>query len=194
MCDGIVRQAGGSIAFDTEPGVGTTFRVYLPRAKGARTVARAPAAAGGATGGRETVLIVEDEPLILRVAERVLTGLGYDVLTARDGRDALAVAAGTTRAIDLLITDVVMPHMGGRELAARLVEERPGLRVLYSSGYPSDAVGEHGILADGIDFLQKPYRPAALAGRVREILDRPAPPSQRTSTSVNVATKNTTET
>jgi PAS domain S-box-containing protein len=200
MCDGIVRQAGGSIAFETERGVGTTFRVYLPRAQGARAVVRGvTAAAGVATGGPETVLIVEDEPLILRVAERVLTGLGYDVLTARDGQEGLEVAARTPRTIDLLITDVVMPNMGGRELAARLTEVRPGLRVLYSSGYPADAVGEHSILAEGIDFLQKPYRPATLAGRIREILDRPMPrasrsDAQRTSTSVSVATKNTTDT
>jgi CheY-like chemotaxis protein len=154
-------------------------------------------------GGPETILVVEDEPLILRVAERVLAGLGYEVLTARDGIEALVLATGTPGKIDLLFTDVIMPKMGGRELAARLTAERPALRVLYSSGYPSDAVGEDGILAEGIEFLQKPYQPIVLAERVREILDRSdgrvarpreAGPPQPARTSIRVATKNTTDT
>jgi PAS domain S-box-containing protein len=200
MCDGIVRQAGGAIVLDTERGVGSTFRVYLPRVDAVSASPRQTTAGTTLRGGDETILVVEDEPLILQVAERVLTGLGYDVLTARDGVEALVLATGAPGPIELLLTDVIMPKMGGRELAARLTAERPGLRVLYSSGYPSDAVGEDGILAEGIDFLQKPYEPAALAERVREILDRLEDrPSggdgyQRASTSTSVATKNTTDT
>jgi CheY-like chemotaxis protein len=123
--------------------------------------------------GHETLLLVEDDEMILAVARKALAGHGYDVLAAASGPEALEVAASTSRPIHLLITDVVMPRMSGRELAARLTGLRPGLRVLYSSGYAATGIVDDGVLEEGIDFLQKPYSPAALAARVREVLDKP---------------------
>jgi CheY-like chemotaxis protein len=118
------------------------------------------------------VLLVEDEETILRVARELLTSLGYRVLTAPDGVRALELVASHPQRIHLLITDVVMPRMGGFELATKLAERQPGLRVLYSSGYTESAIVEQGVLAEGINFLQKPYSPSTLARRVREALSR----------------------
>jgi PAS domain S-box-containing protein len=172
MCEGIVRQAGGSIAVHSALGAGARFEVYLPRAAGvARAAEPRGDAARSASGGHETLLLVEDEPTILALARRVLTGLGYEVLTARDGVEALEVAARSQRPIALLITDVVMPNLGGRELAERLTARRPGLRVLYSSGYATDAIDDARVLGDVVSFLEKPYTLDALAARVRQILD-----------------------
>jgi two-component system, cell cycle sensor histidine kinase and response regulator CckA len=123
--------------------------------------------------GFETLLLVEDEEMIVRLASGALSALGYRLITAADGSQALDLIARTSARIHLLITDVVMPRMGGRELATRLTAMQPGLRVLFSSGHTSDAIAEEGVRAEeGIDFLQKPYTPALLAKRVREVLDR----------------------
>ena len=171
---GIVRAAGGHAAIASEPGRGTTFEIYLPPAAGE---ARAAAAvAGEAPGGTETVLLVEDDAAVRALAKRALERRGYDVLEAGGGGAALAVSAGAG-AIHLLVTDVVMPGMGGRELAGRLRGLRPGLRVLYMSGYTDDALVRHGVLAGEAAFLQKPFTPESLARKVREVLDGP-PPSQ----------------
>jgi two-component system cell cycle sensor histidine kinase/response regulator CckA len=176
MCDGIIRQAGGNISVDSEPQKGATFRVYLPRATGAASAAAAktPVAPspGPGTSGHETVLLVEDEETILRVARELLSSLGYRVLTAPDGVRALEVVASHRGRIHLLITDVVMPKMGGFELATKLIELQPGMRVLYSSGYTETSIVDQGVLAEGINFLQKPYSPSTLARRVREALSR----------------------
>jgi signal transduction histidine kinase/CheY-like chemotaxis protein len=172
MCEGIVRQAGGNISVESTPGVGTTFKVTLPRVHAAASPAARAVAAAPSARGSETLLLVEDEPAILRVAQRVLGGLGYRILTAADGVEALDVAARHEGPIDLLVTDVVMPRMGGRELAARLAVARPSMRGLYSSGYTADEIAAGGVLGAGIDLLQKPYEPAELAARVRAVLDR----------------------
>jgi CheY-like chemotaxis protein len=172
MCEGIARQAGGSIVVRSAPGEGSTFSVYLPHASQGHTPVAKSAAPLASARGYETLLLVEDDDLILRVSERVLTDLGYDVLTAADGREALEVAAETTNTIHLLVTDVVMPHIGGHELAKRLSALRSSLRVLYTSGYPADAIGQDGVIARDIEFLQKPYTPAALAASVRAVLDK----------------------
>jgi CheY-like chemotaxis protein len=125
-----------------------------------------------ASAGNETVLLVEDEDTILRVAREALSALGYRVLTAPDGVRAMELVGRMLERIDLVITDVVMPQMGGRELATRLAVVQPGIRILFSSGYSENAISADGVLDDGINFLQKPYTPTTLARRVREVLDR----------------------
>ncbi|HWP05912.1 MAG TPA: PAS domain S-box protein [Polyangiaceae bacterium] len=174
MCHGIVTQAGGKIAVRSEAGRGATFQVYLPFAPSGSTPAVAPALERkpDQRRGRETLLLVEDEQVILQVARSWLTKLGYRVLGAGDGVEALEVAAQTADPIDLLVTDVVMPRLGGRELARRLTELRPQTKVLYMSGYAENALAFGGVLSEGIDFIQKPYSLDALAARIRQVLDR----------------------
>jgi two-component system, cell cycle sensor histidine kinase and response regulator CckA len=168
MCHGMVKQAGGCISVQSALGSGTTVEVFLPRAKSASPPKEAAKPPVIATEGQETLLVVEDDARILRVALDALTRLGYRVLHASDGQQALALVEGFTEPIQLLITDVVMPKMGGLELASRLTKSRPGLRVLFCSGYTGGAIVDHA----EVEFLQKPYAPTALARRVREILDR----------------------
>jgi len=169
---GIVKQSGGHVEVDTAVGRGTTFRVYLPAA-----AAAAPSAAGGSNfgalpRGTETVLVVEDEPGIRSLTRLLLTRLGYTVLTAADADEAAAVARGAARAPDLLLTDVVLPGVGGRVVAERLRRELPGLKVLFMSGYTNDEVLRHGVAADQLDFVAKPYRTDELARKVRAALDQ----------------------
>jgi two-component system cell cycle sensor histidine kinase/response regulator CckA len=171
---GIIKQSHGDIVVESEPGQGTTFSIYLPISDevaaplpALRTLARMPM-------GTETVLFVEDEPLVRGFAVQILRSLNYSVLEAADGREALEIVAGLGEAdrIDLLMTDVIMPRVGGHELAQRLLTERPDLRVLYCSGYTDDEIIKKGVLEEGADFLQKPYAPSALALKVRQVLDR----------------------
>jgi CheY-like chemotaxis protein len=168
---GIVRQSGGSITVYSQPGEGCTFRCYFPPTA-VDTKGDSPAAtADDHSSGHETVLVAEDEGQMRTLLRRCLTGRGYTVLEASHGRDALDVAAAHDGPIHLLLTDIVMPHMSGKELAQRLLVARPGLRVLFISGYSDEAIERHGVLAPGSAFLQKPIRPDVLAQTVRQILD-----------------------
>jgi len=170
--DAIVRQHGGHVWLYSEPGTGTVFKVYLPRALEAAAAEAAPALPPVERRGTETVLLVEDTQAVRALVARVLEGLGYTVLEASDASMAEIVAARHHGKIDLLLTDVVMPGDSGPELARRLSAARPGLRVLYTSGYADDAVVHHGVVAAGAAYLQKPFTPDALARKTREVLDQ----------------------
>jgi two-component system cell cycle sensor histidine kinase/response regulator CckA len=167
---GIVKQSGGHILVYSEPGIGTTFKVYVPATDAPIAPIVIPVPIESYEGS-ETILLVEDsEPLRELVAE-VLESYGYTVTTAANGPEALELAAREPqREIHLLLTDVVMPHMNGREVADELIRSRPGLRVLFTSGYPSDIVIRRGIAEARTDFLQKPYSATALAQKIREVL------------------------
>ncbi len=171
MVYGIVQQSGGQVAARSKPGQGSTFRIFLPLAPAEAAVAAAPAPEAAAAGGRETVLLVEDEALVARLAERVLSEAGYTVLRASDGVEAEQVFQQHSGTIDLLVSDVVMPHLGGPELAERLRTARTDLPVLFLSGYNDSAVLGRGLLRRDTSFLGKPFNPAALAAEVRRLLD-----------------------
>jgi PAS domain S-box-containing protein len=171
-CYGIVKQHGGAIGVYSEVDQGTTFKIYLPRAVAPLRDSPRREGVEGLPRGAETVLLVEDEVSVRALAARVLRAQGYTVLEAADGDEALALArelGGAT--IDLLLTDVIMPQTGGRALADRLVALLPSVKVLYMSGYTDDAIVHHGRLEPGIAFLHKPFSPAGLARKVREVLD-----------------------
>jgi CheY-like chemotaxis protein len=167
---GIVRQSGGYIHVESELGRGARFRIYLPRVEAvAEDVEPSPAAARPLEG-RETVLLVEDEEKVRGWAREVLGMYGYTVLEASNGIEALGVAERHDGGIHLLLTDVVMPHMSGRELADRLSPMRPEMKVLYMSGYTDEAIVHHGVLTAGTVLIQKPFGVDALAEKVREVL------------------------
>jgi len=171
---GIVQQSGGGIAVSSEPGKGATFRVYFPRAAESAKVRPAPAemARGpAALRGSETILLVEDEAAVRSLARSILTRYGYRVLEAQSPGDALLLCEQEARQIHLLVTDVVMPRMSGRQLAERLLALRPDMKVLYMSGYTDDAVVDRGVLGADTHFLQKPILPEALARKIREVLE-----------------------
>jgi PAS domain S-box-containing protein len=167
---GIVKQSDGYISVYSEPGRGASFKIYLPRLD-ARPRTSSPAIKGGAGRGTETILVVEDEPAVLALSQRALETHGYVVLAASDATTALRLVERHGGTIHLLLTDVVMPGMSGRDLADQLAARRPGTRVLYMSGYPGDAVVQHGELQPGAAFLQKPFSPDGLARKVRDVLD-----------------------
>jgi len=169
---GIVKQSGADIVVESQPGHGTTFTIYFPRLSEREGMThdaeRLPLAA---MGGHETLLLVEDEPAIRSLAGDILRQHGYKVLEARHGLEALLAGSQYLGPIQLLITDVIMPQMSGNEVADRMTRERPDLKVLYISGYTDDAIVHHGIVQEGMAFLQKPFTPEALVRKVREVLD-----------------------
>ena len=169
---GIIKQSGGSIWVYSEPGNGSTFKIYLPVCGDEDHVAP-ESAAPSTLKGSETILLVEDQEEVRRAALQILRRYGYHVLEARSAGDALLICEKHPRQIHLLLTDVIMPKIGGSELAERLRVRRPGLRVLYMSGYTEHTIVNHGILDSGINYLQKPFVPETLARRVREVLEAP---------------------
>jgi PAS domain S-box-containing protein len=175
---GIVKQSGGNIWAYSEPGKGTTFKIYLPRVQEAVTAAAPAEGRTASPRGSETILVVEDDPAVRPLVRGVLLSRGYSVLEASRGDEALSVSESHRGPIKLLVTDIVMPGMNGRDLAEQLLLRHPETRVLYMSGYTNDAIVHHGVLAEGAAFLQKPFTPDALARKVREVLDAPQPARQ----------------
>ena len=168
---GIVKQSGGEISVYSEPGSGTSFKMFFPRFDHALAVPEQLAAAGAAPGCAETVLIVEDQPAVRTIVRQVLERGGYQVLEATDAEGALEIASKHAEPIRLLLTDVIMPRMSGRELADQFAKLRPDARILFISGYTDDAIVHHGVLEREMQFLQKPFTSDALLRKVREVLD-----------------------
>ncbi|MCU0595307.1 MAG: transporter substrate-binding domain-containing protein [Desulfobacterota bacterium] len=168
---GIVKQSKGNIWVYSEEGKGSVFKIYLPRVDKSEKADKAKLSASVVRGGTETILIVEDEPMVRNLAVKVLDRYGYHVLSAENGREALESSRGHGGPIHLMLTDVVMPGMSGRELVEMLREVRPEMKVLYMSGYTDDAIVCHGILEKGIAFIQKPFTPEDMARKVREVLE-----------------------
>ncbi|MDY7041804.1 MAG: GAF domain-containing protein, partial [Chloroflexota bacterium] len=168
---GIIKQSDGHIEVSSDLGQGTTFKVYLPAISEAVETAKQAAISDGPALGQETILLVEDEETVRDLARRVLLQRGYTVLEARHGKEALRICEEHEGPIDLLMTDVVMPEMNGRDLAEHLAPLYPEMKVLYVSGYTDNAIVHHGILESGVNLLPKPFTPSILARRVREVLD-----------------------
>ncbi|MDB5389671.1 MAG: sensor histidine kinase, partial [Planctomycetaceae bacterium] len=167
---GVVKQSGGHVEVYSEPEIGTTFKIYLPAVNDALSIENimCPATDGR---GSEAILLVEDEQQVRELATFILRSHGYQVLIAENGVEAMKLLENHLSAIDLLVTDVVMPGMGGPELAAAMKPHYPQTKVLYCSGYTDDAVVRHGLLLDNVSFLQKPYTPITLIAKVRQVLD-----------------------
>ena len=169
---GIVKQNNGFIWVYSEPGQGTTFKVYLPKVKGVAEPEEKEQTPVDDVSGSETVLIVEDDDGLRKLAQEVLQSYGYRILAAENGEEALMVGKEHEGPIHLLLTDVVMPKMGGKEAADRLQPLYPQMKVIYMSGYTDNAIIHHGVLAPGLNFFQKPFSAEGLARKVREVLDK----------------------
>jgi CheY-like chemotaxis protein len=173
---GVVKQLGGDIWVYSEPGQGTTFKLYFPRiAETASLPAVSPAESDRAPS-TETILVVEDEEAVRDLTVKILRKLGHTVLAAAGGAEAIEIAKSYSGPIALLLTDVVMPNMSGRQVADHLLKLRPELKVLYLSGYTDNTVVHHGVLEDGVEFLPKPFSREALARKIRDVLGTPPPP------------------
>jgi two-component system, cell cycle sensor histidine kinase and response regulator CckA len=167
---GIVKQSGGYVMVQSEEGRGSTFHIYLPRVEESTTENHIAPVASAAAGGTETILLVEDEESVRHLVRDTLVAKGYRVIEAENGEAGLAAAANHAGKIDLVITDVVMPGLGGRELVQQLGKTRPETRVLYLSGYTEDAIISEGSIESGTAFLQKPFTLQNLSKKVREVL------------------------
>jgi CheY-like chemotaxis protein len=168
---GIVKQSQGVVWVYTEPGMGTTFKVYLPAVMdSAEPMIPVDEITAALYNGSETILLAEDEDIVRDLAMKVLRAGGYKVLPARDGMEAIRIGDSHKGTIHLLVTDVVMPRMSGRELVGRILPARPQMKVLYMSGYTEDAIIHHGVLEEGVEFIQKPFMTTDLVRRVREVL------------------------
>jgi two-component system, cell cycle sensor histidine kinase and response regulator CckA len=170
---GIVKQSGGYVSVDSEVGRGTTFRIHLPQVEEEVGEIETRPRLRALLPGKETVLLVEDDTQVRSIAATALEMSGYDVLTAANGAEALRLCQRFNSKIDLLLTDMVMPRMGGQELSSRLLKLRPGTRVLYMSGYSENAIVHHGAIEEGTDFIEKPFSLEALTRKTREVLDNP---------------------
>jgi two-component system cell cycle sensor histidine kinase/response regulator CckA len=173
---GVINQSGGHILVYSEPGRGTTFKIYLPRVDAPKRAARRPLAPVDVRRGAETLLVVEDEEDVRGLARDVLVEGGYTVLEAATAEDAVRICEEHESPISLLLSDVVMPKVSGPQLAQRLVDLRPELHVLYMSGYTDEAIVHHGVLEPGTAFIEKPFTPEGLCGKVRDVLDAAAGP------------------
>ena len=165
---GVVKQSGGSIYVYSEPGRGTTFKIYLPAAAPAPDESATPTPDPAAELGGETIMLVEDDPSVRNLVRVMLEGKGYRVLAADGPEEAERLSAS---GVDLLLTDVVMPEVGGRSLAERLAARAPSMRILFMSGYSDEAVHRHGDISADAAFIEKPFSDRALARKVREVLD-----------------------
>ena len=173
-CQAIVRQCGGHIAVSSQVGNGATFRVYFPQVQEAIKPPDTSFRTQPMPRGTETLLVVEDEPAVRHLACEVLRARGYEVLSANNGQDGLQVARQHKGApIRLVLTDVIMPQMGGKVMAEWLKSSFPGIKILYTSGYTDDAIANQGVLDPALAFLPKPYTPATLTRAARELLDAP---------------------
>jgi CheY-like chemotaxis protein len=171
MIYGIIRQNNGFIGVASTPGKGTVFDIYLPRDTGP-PVPDPEIGRRTTSGGTETILVVEDEAAILEMVRDMLENMGYQVLTANTPARALDIGKAHPDKISLLMTDVIMPEMNGKDLARRLTAAHPGLKTLFMSGYTADVIAHHGILEENVAFIQKPFSMNELAKRVRDVLDR----------------------
>jgi CheY-like chemotaxis protein len=167
---GIVKQSGGHVCVSSKLGAGTTFRIYLPRTEAALDAVPARGA-NALQGGTETILLVEDEAEVRSLASELLQQMGYTVLEAALPTDAMSIVDQHVGRIDVVLTDVIMPRMSGPKLAAAIAAARPETKILFMSGYAGDAIARHGMLERARHFLEKPFTPATLAAKVREVLD-----------------------
>jgi len=168
---GIVKQNNGHIDVYSEPGKGTTFKIYWPATDGNASDQQRTKVNSLPLRGNETALIVEDDKAVKEFACRVLNEYGYNTICASNGEQALNLLKETTEKIDLVITDLIMPKMSGKELAEKLISLSPNIKILFASGYTDNHIVHSGVLEEGINFIQKPYSAKALVGKVRQVLD-----------------------